>query len=136
MKNFMQNCCNTWLWFINVKFFKKESIKSYLAFCRETGYLLDIELLAFGLYKQLKFIEIPVNWQDRSGSKVNVLKDGIKMAAGILRVRKNFKKSSEPQPLPACGQREVLSTSFSTFLSRRMTCRKKCSFLFFYYYFN
>ncbi|MBF0521483.1 MAG: glycosyltransferase [Candidatus Omnitrophica bacterium] len=70
------------------KFFLKKDIVDFLPFCQEKGYLLDLELIAFGLGKKLKFLEIPINWNDVKGSKVRLFSDGIGMLKDLWRIKK------------------------------------------------
>jgi dolichyl-phosphate beta-glucosyltransferase len=72
------------------KFFRRDKILPFLASCRENGYLFDVELTAIGYLKGLNFIEAPISWKDTSCSKVKVVKDGLKMAAGIWRIRRHL----------------------------------------------
>jgi hypothetical protein len=72
------------------KFFRKSDISPLLSLCAEKGYLLDIELIALGLRRGLHFLEVPIHWKDIPGSKVSVIKDGIKMLLGLWRIRRRL----------------------------------------------
>ena len=74
------------------KFFLKKDIMETLGTCRERGFLLDIELIAKCLKNGLKFIEVPISWEDKAGSKVSVLSDGLKMFWGLLRIKRSLQK--------------------------------------------
>lgn len=73
------------------KFFKKDKILPFLNQCEEKGYLFDIELIVIGHLHKLNFIEVPISWKDVRGSKVYVIRDGIKMLAGLQRIKKRLK---------------------------------------------
>jgi glycosyltransferase involved in cell wall biosynthesis len=74
------------------KFFRKSKILPYLNLCKEQGYLFDIELISICYFKKLNLLEIPINWADQPGGKVNLINDGFKMAVGIFRIRERIKK--------------------------------------------
>ncbi|HPN88067.1 MAG TPA: glycosyltransferase [Candidatus Omnitrophota bacterium] len=73
------------------KFFKRNDIMFFLPVCQEKGFLFDLEIIAFGYYRGLKFLEVPVDWTDIKGSKVNVVIDSIKMFLGLWRIKKRIK---------------------------------------------
>ncbi len=73
------------------KFFRRNKIINFIDTCKERGYLLDLELIVLGLKNNLRFLEVPIDWKEVAGSKVNILLDGIKMFLGILRIRKHLK---------------------------------------------
>ncbi|MFO0797698.1 MAG: glycosyltransferase [Gemmataceae bacterium] len=57
---------------------------------RETGYLFDIELLALADRFGLPVAEVAVNWAEQPGSKVRVVRDSVRMFAGLWRVRRHL----------------------------------------------
>ena len=64
------------------------SVARYLfARTRETGYLFDLELLALAAKCGCAVAEVPVNWTERAGSKVRMVRDTSRMFAGLLRLR-------------------------------------------------
>lgn len=53
------------------------------------GYGFDLELLYIAQRRGYKIAEVPVNWSDQPGSKVWVLRDGLRMFLELLAVRRN-----------------------------------------------
>ena len=70
------------------KFFRRATIAPLLELCKEQRWLFDVEIIALGYFKHLKFLEVPISWQDVPGSKVHLLSDGIRMAIGLWRIRR------------------------------------------------
>jgi dolichyl-phosphate beta-glucosyltransferase len=56
--------------------------------CREPGYLLDVEMLAFAQAMGRRIDEVPVPWSDVPGSKLRMVRDGGRMLQGLWRVRR------------------------------------------------
>ena len=78
---------------------------------RMTGYSFDVEVLLMALRAGYKVAEVPVNWVHQPGSKVRVVRDGLRMAIDVLRIRANAARGVYDQPhiaLPA--SREAAST--------------------------
>jgi len=59
----------------------------------ETGYLFDIEVLARAERAGLGVAEVAVNWSERPGSKVRLVRDSLRMFAGLWRVRARLRES-------------------------------------------
>lgn len=55
----------------------------------ESGWAFDVELLYRAQLYGYRIAEVPVDWHEVSGSKVNPLKDAIKMFVAIFRIRRN-----------------------------------------------
>lgn len=53
------------------------------------GYGFDLELLYIALRRGYRIAEVPVNWTDQPGTKVWVLRDGLRMLVELLIVRRN-----------------------------------------------
>ncbi|KAI9297399.1 glycosyltransferase [Neoconidiobolus thromboides FSU 785] len=51
------------------------------------GWIFDIECLILANYFNIPLKEVMVNWQEIDGSKVNIIKDAIKMALDLLMIR-------------------------------------------------
>jgi dolichyl-phosphate beta-glucosyltransferase len=54
-----------------------------------SGWSFDVELLYIARLRNYKIIELPIPWYFNADSKVNALKDAIKMGKEILRIRVN-----------------------------------------------
>ncbi|MFM8551331.1 MAG: dolichyl-phosphate beta-glucosyltransferase [Nitrospiraceae bacterium] len=55
------------------------------------GYGFDLELLYIAQRRGYQIAEVPINWADQPGSKVRVLRDGLRMFCELLAVRRNDK---------------------------------------------
>ena len=54
---------------------------------RTDGFAFDVELLMLAQSIGYRISEVPVNWTHQPGSKVRVIRDGLQMAADVLRLR-------------------------------------------------
>jgi glycosyltransferase involved in cell wall biosynthesis len=55
------------------------------------GFCFDIELLLALRGINAKLIEVPIDWENKQGSKVNLLKDGVKMLLQIYLIKSRSK---------------------------------------------
>ena len=55
----------------------------------EMRFVFDVELTVLLLERGFRIREIPINWHEVSGSKVRVVRDSIRMFAGLLRIRRH-----------------------------------------------
>jgi dolichyl-phosphate beta-glucosyltransferase len=69
------------------KLFKKEVAKTLISKQEFNGFSFDVELLYLAKLNQFKISEIGVNWIHASGSKVSVIRDGLKMFRDVLKLR-------------------------------------------------
>jgi dolichyl-phosphate beta-glucosyltransferase len=82
---------------------------------RMTGYSFDVEVLLMALRAGYKVAEVPVNWVHQPGSKVRVVRDGLRMAVDVLRIRANAARGVYDQPHIALpGSRDAASTETLT----------------------
>ena len=56
---------------------------------RMSGYSFDVEVLLMALRSGYRVDEVPVNWTHQPGSKVHVIRDGLRMAIDVMRIRAN-----------------------------------------------
>lgn len=68
------------------KLFKKDIAKTLFAKQRFPRFSFDLEVLWKANRLGFKAIEVPVNWHHVTGSKVSVLKDGIRMLVDALKL--------------------------------------------------
>jgi dolichyl-phosphate beta-glucosyltransferase len=61
--------------------FKKQCLK---------GFSFDVELLYLAHNLGYKTVEVPINWNDVAGSKVNVLLHSARMFADLLTIQDNW----------------------------------------------
>lgn len=71
------------------KCFRAEVAKDIFSQQTLTGWSFDIELLYIARRKKLKIREIPINWYFAADSKVNALRDAMRMISDIFRIHRN-----------------------------------------------
>jgi dolichyl-phosphate beta-glucosyltransferase len=83
------------------KMFRREVALTLFPHCRESGYLLDLEILAWADCFGYAISEVAVSWRDVPGSKVRLLRDGWTMLRGLLRLRRSLPRAA--RDCPSCG---------------------------------
>ena len=73
---------------IGYKFFRSTSIKPLLDKLRINRFGFDLEIISYLQNKNIK--NISVHWEEKSGSKINIFKDGIHLLMILFKV--NWKK--------------------------------------------
>lgn len=71
------------------KLFKKKAAEKIFPLQTINGFAFDVEILYIAKKLGFKIKEVPVVWIDQEGSKVNPVKDGIKMLKSLLQIRIN-----------------------------------------------
>ncbi|KAK6460567.1 nucleotide-diphospho-sugar transferase [Scheffersomyces coipomensis] len=69
------------------KMFNFESIKRIYPHMHTERWIFDVEVLLLGEIQKIKLKELPVNWQEIDGSKVDLAKDSIGMAIDLVVTR-------------------------------------------------
>ena len=69
------------------KMFRRAAAEAVFSRQRLVGFAFDVELLFIADGLKLSVAEIPVNWVEQPGSKVNLVTDSIKMLWDISRIR-------------------------------------------------
>lgn len=64
---------------------------------KEMRFAFDVELTLLLLKGGFKIREIPVNWKEVPGSKVSVIKDGVRMVFGLLRMKDRHETAGTDQ---------------------------------------
>jgi len=72
------------------KMFRRPVAQHLFRLSIESGFLLDIEVLLLAKQFNYKFAEVPVSWQEISGSKLNLVSDSAAMVAGLYRLHERF----------------------------------------------
>ncbi len=72
------------------KLFRKTVARDLFGASLVTGYGFDLELLYVAQRRGYRIAEVPVNWADQPGSKVWVLRDGLRMLLDLLAVKRNY----------------------------------------------
>ena len=70
------------------KLFRTDVARELFRDLNEAGWAFDVELLYRAQLFGYGIAEVPVNWHEVAGSKVNPLKDAIKMFLAIFRIRR------------------------------------------------
>ena len=68
------------------KMFSAASAKDIFSVAKEDGFAFDVEILCIARLRKYKIEEVPINWSNVDGSKVNVLIDSPKMFLQVLNV--------------------------------------------------
>ncbi len=82
------------------KLFRKPIAQDLFSVVHVNGYGFDLELLYLAQRRGYRAAEVPVNWAEQPGSKVRVLRDGLRMLRELLAVRRNY-AGGLYHPLPA-----------------------------------
>jgi len=73
------------------KLFKNSVAKEIFSQAKIDGFGFDVEILYLARKKNYKIAEIPVEWHNDKKSKINPIKDSLKMFIEILKIRKLHK---------------------------------------------
>ena len=74
------------------KLFRRDVAVDLFSVSRIDGYGFDLEILYVAKRRGYRIAEIPVNWNDQAGSKVRVLRDGLRMWLDLLAVRRDDRR--------------------------------------------
>lgn len=73
------------------KLYNKNTAKLVFKKIKEYGYIHDVEILIILRKYNLQIYELPISWVHKSGSKINIISDSIKMFLGLIRLKINYK---------------------------------------------
>ena len=74
-----------------LKFIPVESYRKIKPFIQGRGFAFDIELLAALKFIGWPIVEVPIDWGDIPGSKVNFIRDTFIMLTSVLKIKNNLK---------------------------------------------
>jgi dolichyl-phosphate beta-glucosyltransferase len=80
------------------KLFDSAAAHDLFSRMRMSGYSFDVEVLLMAVRAGYDVAEVPVNWTHQPGSKVHVVRDGLRMAVDVLRIRANAARGLYDQP--------------------------------------
>lgn len=63
------------------------------------GWTFDVEILAIAFHRGFRVIEIPIPWYFQPRSKVNVLRDSLRMARDLFLIRRKLRRGEYDQPV-------------------------------------
>jgi dolichyl-phosphate beta-glucosyltransferase len=69
------------------KLFRREAAQAVFQLCTLNGFSFDIEVLHIAQKLGYRIQEVGVHWYHRPGSKVRMLRDGMKMLRDLLKIR-------------------------------------------------
>ena len=70
-----------------LKILKSSAFEKISPHAESLGFAFDVELLLLLLKAGQTVVEFPLDWQDVSGSKVNLLRDSLRMAREVFKIR-------------------------------------------------
>ncbi len=76
------------------KILMRSSFSRFKNVLTEMRFAFDIDLLACALDSGVIAREIPIDWSDVPGSKVNVFKDGVRMVQSLVKIRRKLGRVS------------------------------------------
>lgn len=71
------------------KCFRRAAARDLFARQTVTDWTFDVELLFLARRRGYRIFEVPIHWTYKPNSRVNPLRDALKMARGVLRIRWN-----------------------------------------------
>ena len=71
------------------KLFRRSVAQELFSYASINGFGFDLELLYLAQRRGYRIAEVPVNWSDQPGSKVRVLRDGLRMLRDLAVIRRN-----------------------------------------------
>jgi dolichyl-phosphate beta-glucosyltransferase len=83
------------------KLFRQSVAQNLFSVARTDGYGFDLELLYIAQRRGCRIAEVPINWADQPGSKVRVLRDGLRMLMELLAIRRNHARGLYATPAAA-----------------------------------
>ena len=72
------------------KLFRQRVADDLFSIARIDGYGFDLEVLFIAIRRGYRIAEIPINWTDRPGSKVRVVRDGLAMFRELALIRRHY----------------------------------------------
>jgi dolichyl-phosphate beta-glucosyltransferase len=67
--------------------FQRSVVKEIFSRQQLNGFAFDVEILFITRKLSLEICEVPVNWHNREGSKVNLVTDSMRMLWDIARLK-------------------------------------------------
>ncbi len=64
-----------------------------------TGWSFDVEMLYLARLRNYRIVEVPIPWYFSADSKINPLKDSLKMGLDILKIRRNARLGLYSRPI-------------------------------------
>jgi dolichyl-phosphate beta-glucosyltransferase len=75
------------------KMFTREANQEVFARCKLDGFSFDFEALMIARDLGYRIDEVPIRWRHQEGSKVNVVRDGLRMLRDLVKLRVKGKRA-------------------------------------------
>jgi len=69
------------------KLFTKDSAKKIITKCMENAWAIDVEILYIAQMFGYNIAQVEVKWTEKPGSKLNLIRDSLKMLIAVFRIR-------------------------------------------------
>ena len=69
------------------KMFQREAAQAIFPTLHLERFAFDVELLYIAIQHSLPIAEVPINWQEIAGSKVDIIKDSLRMGRDLILVK-------------------------------------------------
>jgi dolichyl-phosphate beta-glucosyltransferase len=76
-----------------LKLFRADCVRPLLPLLEETGWMLDVELLALSKRRGARILEVPIDWSDAGESKVRFGIDPLRMLLALPKIRARVRRS-------------------------------------------
>jgi dolichyl-phosphate beta-glucosyltransferase len=73
------------------KMLRGDVARSLFGSMRESGYLVDLEMLLLARQQGYKIVEVPVAWREMPGSKLSLWREVWPVAAGLWRLQRSLR---------------------------------------------
>lgn len=80
------------------KLFEADVAQDLFSRMRMDGFSFDVELLLMAQRRGYRVAEVPVNWTHQHGSRISVVRDGLRMAADLFTIRANALRGLYDEP--------------------------------------
>ena len=80
------------------KIFTAEAATAVFSRCRVDGFAFDSEALFIARRLGYSITEVPIHWSHKDGSKVSMVRDGLKMLMDLSRIRWMHRQLKHPSP--------------------------------------
>jgi dolichyl-phosphate beta-glucosyltransferase len=100
IRNLLMKCFHSLVYLLGVKgigdtqcgfkLFTRRSARILFSQIHVEGWIFDIEILFLAQRLKMEITEIPVGWMEVNGSKVNLIRDSIRMAFDLCILRLNY----------------------------------------------
>lgn len=72
------------------KLFSRQAAHEIFSRMHVERFIFDVEVLLLAKYREIRVLEVPVNWHEVEGSKMEIVRDSLQMAVDLLIVRLNY----------------------------------------------